>query len=332
MSLLALRDIHVDYGFGAGRLRAVRGVSLSVSRGETVGLVGESGCGKSTLAKAAVGLIPIARGSIDLEGADVSAALQADERSVLQRIQLIHQDPHGSLNPRMSVEEVLGEAINAHRRMGRSALRAECSRLLDLVELSYGALHKRPREFSGGQRQRIAIARALAVQPSVLVADEITSALDVSVQASILNLLRGIQGETGVGCLFISHNMSVVRYVSDRVAVMHLGRLVEEGPSERLFAGAEHPYTRVLLDSVPRVTRAVSSREPTRALREPVDPHHVPSGCSFRTRCPQGPEVDGAKDPCVLEEPQLLSRHEGHRTACHFPGVSNGTASALRRS
>ncbi|WP_255221614.1 ABC transporter ATP-binding protein [Rhodococcus wratislaviensis] len=312
-----MEDVAVAYGTGRGALQVVRGVTIDIAQGETVGLVGESGCGKSTLAKAATGMLPLSDGRVLLEGADVTQALRRRSKHIAKRIQMVFQDPHGSLNPRMTVGETLAEAISAHRRLGGAGLRAEVTRLLDLVGLGSRAQERRPGDFSGGQKQRIAIARALAVQPSVLIADEITSALDVSVQASILNLLRSIQSETGVACLFISHNLSVVRYISDRVAVMHLGRIVEQGPARELFDRPEHPYTRVLLDSVPQFART-GSEPGLRTLREPVDPHSVPSGCEFRTRCPMGPEVDRSRHECMASTPRLIARAPGHQVACHF--------------
>ena len=317
MTVLQLEDVAVSYGTGRGALQAVRGVTVDVAQGETVGLVGESGCGKSTLAKAATGMLPLSGGRVLLDGKDITPDLRRRSKHIAKRIQMVFQDPHGSLNPRMTVGETLTEAITAHHRLGGAALRAEVARLVDLVGLGSRALQRRPGEFSGGQKQRIAIARALAVRPSVLIADEITSALDVSVQASILNLLRSIQSETGVACLFISHNLSVVRYISDRVAVMHLGRIIEQGPAREIFAGPKHPYTRVLLDSIPHFAHG-TGKTGLRTLREPIDPHSVPSGCDFRTRCPIGPEVDGSRHACADSRPELFARAPGHEVACHF--------------
>ncbi len=317
MSLLELEDVSIAYGSGAHALTAVRGVTLALGRGETVGLVGESGCGKSSLARAIVGLWPLAGGRVLLDGESAVTRKGGRRKDAIRRVQLVFQDPYSSLNPRMTVRETLTEAMQAHRSVGRAERDAELARLLDVVTLAANALDRCPHEFSGGQRQRIAIARALAVRPDVLIADEITSALDVSVQASILNLLREIQREVGVACLFISHNLAVVRHVSDRVAVMHLGRIVEEASSLELFERPRHPYTRVLLDSLP--TRARGGRgEPLRALREPADPHDPPRGCDFHPRCPVGPMVDPGRTVCTAVDPHTIAGDDPHRTACHF--------------
>jgi peptide/nickel transport system ATP-binding protein len=317
MTLLSLDGVSVVYGVGGRSLHAVRGVSLDLDKGETVGLVGESGCGKSTLARAVVGLLPLAGGRVLLDGESVVTSSGRQRREVTSRVQLVFQDPYASLNPRMSVRETLTEAMLAHRSVPRGEREAELARLMDIVALSITGIDRFPHEFSGGQRQRIAIARALAVRPDVLVADEITSALDVSVQASVLNLLREIQTELGLACLFISHNLSVVRYVSDRVAVMHLGRLVEQASSSELFANPRHPYTQVLLDSLPALMRS-GREQPLRALREPADPHHPPVGCDFHPRCPLGPFVDPDRETCINSDPQAHALDRPHRTACHY--------------
>jgi peptide/nickel transport system ATP-binding protein len=330
VTLLALENVSVTYGVGGRALRAVRGVSLAFDRGETVGLVGESGCGKSTLARAIVGLLPVAGGRVLLDGESVTGRKGRRRNEVTRRVQLVFQDPYSSLNPRMSVRETLTEAMLAHRSVNRSEREAELARLMDLVALSATALDRHPHEFSGGQRQRIAIARALAVESDVLIADEITSALDVSVQASILNLLRDIQREVGVACLFISHDLSVVRYVSARVAVMHLGRIVEQAPSPQLFASPRHPYTRVLLDSLPALARA-GANDPLRALREPADPHAPPAGCDFHQRCPLGPAADPSRRICTDVDPQTLAAENPHATACHFPIDTAAPAERSRR-
>lgn len=318
MSLLALEDVSVSYRTGAEALTAVRGVTLSLDRGETIGLVGESGCGKSTLARAIVGLLPLRAGRILLDGTSVTMANGRRRRDTIPRLQIVFQDPYSSLNPRMSVRETLTEAMVAHRTVPRTERATELLRLLDLVQLGSNALERHPHEFSGGQRQRIAIARALAVRPEVLIADEITSALDVSVQAAILNLLSEIQREVGIACLFISHNLAVVRHISDRVAVMHLGRLVEQASALELFEGPRHPYTRVLIDSLPTLAHQGRGR-PLRALREPSDPHNPPAGCDFHLRCPVGPEMHPARTICGTLDPHTVACQAPHRTACHFP-------------
>lgn len=333
MTTLRLEDVSVSYGSESNALMAVREVTIEVPHGKTVGLVGESGCGKSTLAKAAVGMLPLASGRVLIGGEDVTVALRRRRGVIAQRVQLIFQDPRASLNPRMTVGETLAEAVATHHQVGRAALRTEVSRLLELVGLGDRALQRRPVEFSGGQLQRIAIARALAVKPLILIADEITSALDVSVQASILNLLKSIQVETGVGCLFISHDLAVVRYVSDQVAVMNLGKIVEKATAEDIFRDPKHPYTKVLLDSIPRLTSGAGGGE-IRALREPVDPHKIPAGCGFHTRCPVGPEADQTREQCRTSDPKLVELDRGRLVACHFArsAASNDPATEQSRA
>jgi peptide/nickel transport system ATP-binding protein len=243
--VLELRDIVVRYGHGQGAVTAVDNVSLTVAAGSIVGLVGESGSGKSTLARAAVGLAPLTSGTILWKG----AALDPRGRPPLQ---YVFQDPYASLNPRMSVGASIAEGLP--RASGRRERPARVAELLEMVRLDPGDVHKRPRQLSGGQRQRVAIARALAAEPEVLIADEITSALDVSVQGAVLNLLKEIQTRTGVGILFISHNLAVVRYMADSIAVMQSGRLVEHGTTEDVIERSAHPYTKQLLEAVPTMT------------------------------------------------------------------------------
>nr|BFE58257.1 hypothetical protein GCM10020063_027830 [Dactylosporangium thailandense] len=247
--MLELRDIVIRYGHGQGAVTAVDGVSLTVAAGSIVGLVGESGSGKSTLARAAVGLAPLASGTILWKG----AALDPRGRPPLQ---YVFQDPYASLNPRMSVGASIAEGLP--RASGRRDRPARVTDLLEMVRLDPGDVHKRPRQLSGGQRQRVAIARALAAEPEVLIADEITSALDVSVQGAVLNLLKEIQTRTGVGILFISHNLAVVRYMADSIAVMKSGRLVEHGTTEDVIERSTHPYTKQLLEAVPTMTTGSS--------------------------------------------------------------------------
>jgi peptide/nickel transport system ATP-binding protein len=251
MSGLELQDLRVVYGHGREPFVAVDGIDLAVPEQGTLGLVGESGSGKSTVAKALLGLTPVQRGCMRLFGAELRLDRRRDVRAVRRTVALVSQDPYTSLNPRMRIAATLGEALTVHRRMSRAERRRESARLLEAVELPQNALERYPHEFSGGQRQRIAIARALATRPRVLVADEITSALDVSVQASVLNLLREIQREHGLTCLFISHNLAVVRYMSDSVAVMYHGGIVERADNAELFTRPQHPYTQTLIDAVP---------------------------------------------------------------------------------
>ncbi|MFD5226071.1 ABC transporter ATP-binding protein [Microbacterium sp. NPDC058342] len=249
MSALSIQDLVVRYGHGSNAMVAVDGVSLTVPRGEVVGLVGESGSGKSTVARAIVGLAPVASGSILLDGAPVP-------RRGRRPVQMVFQDPQSSLDPRMSIARSIAESFGPEiPRAGRAA---EVARLLELVHLDPARAAARPGELSGGQRQRVAIARALAARPDVIVADEITSALDVSVQGAVLNLVRELQRELGLSMLFISHNLAVVRYVASTVAVMRGGRIVEQGPVEQILEHPEHPYTRELLAAVPESLRSAS--------------------------------------------------------------------------
>lgn len=252
---LELRDLRVTYGFGADSFTAVDGVSLFVPRSRTLALVGESGCGKSSVAKVVVGLIPAVRGHIVLDGVDVSDERSRRAAQFHRRVQMIFQDPYSSLNPRMTVSAALNEALALHTALSRGARQRRISELLDMVAMSSTAADRYPAEFSGGQRQRIAIARALATDPEVVIADEITSALDVSVQASILNLMKDIQRRTGVAVLLITHNLAVARYFSHRTAVMYQGRIVEIG-DEGLYTSPQHSYTRTLLEASPSLHRA----------------------------------------------------------------------------
>ena len=255
MSLLELDDVRVSYRTDHGLVHVVDGVGLTVEAGTTVGLVGESGSGKSTLAKAIVGLAPVTRGEVRHRGVSVTRARGPRLRRLRERVQMVFQDPYASLNPRLTVGQLVEEPLREHTRLGRAERRREVARLLGLVHLDEAVAARYPFQFSGGQRQRIAIARALAVSPELVIADEITSALDVSVQATILNLLRELQRETGIAFLFISHNLAVVRYLADSVAVMHRGRVVEDGPARELFAAPRDPYTQALVAAVPRLRR-----------------------------------------------------------------------------
>ncbi|MDT7570116.1 MAG: peptide/nickel transport system ATP-binding protein [Actinomycetota bacterium] len=318
--VLELRDLTVRFGRGRQAFAAVDRVSLSIGERETLGLVGESGCGKSTLARAIVGLVPPDSGGLRIRGEDFAAARGRRLRALRSRVQMVFQDPYSSLNPRMSVEETLKEAATTHARLGRAAAELRVGALLDMVGLPATARRRRPSEFSGGQRQRIAIARALAVGPALLVADEITSALDVSVQANVLNLVKSIQRDAGLAMLFISHNLAVVRHVSDRVAVMHVGRVVEESPARNLFGDPRHPYTQALLDAVPRLHGALSAT----SLGEAVDPRHPPAGCTYHPRCIRRPNAD-ADGLCTALDPALRAVSASHRAACHYPDVAGPT-------
>jgi oligopeptide/dipeptide ABC transporter ATP-binding protein len=290
-------------------VRAVDGVSFSVNPGETLGLVGESGCGKSTLGRSVLRLTPPTSGEVRIDGHSVAASSSAGLRALRQQAQIIFQDPAASLNPRLMIGQTLEEPLAIYKLGDRTARQARVRELLNLVGLPRDAAARYPHQFSGGQRQRIGIAAALSLQPKLIVADEPTSALDVSVQAQILNLLVDLQRESKLAYLFISHNLDVVRYVSDRVAVMYLGKLVEVGPAEDVFAQPLHPYTCALLNSAPSVDPDLQ-REPTVLEGEPPSPIDPPSGCRFHPRCPL------AKPRCAQIEPTLESDGE-HSVACH---------------
>jgi oligopeptide transport system ATP-binding protein len=317
--LLEIRDLGVDYPVRGGVLRrvtgsvsAVAGVSLSVAAGETVGLVGESGCGKTTLARTVVGLQRASRGSVLVDGADV-AGRDAEARRRLRRdVQMIFQDPYSSLNPRRTVRQIIGRAWKIHPGIVPPERRAdETAELLRRVGLDPSHADRYPHQFSGGQRQRIGIARALAVRPRLIVCDEAVSALDVSIRAQIVNLLKDLQAELGVAYLFIAHDLSVVRHMCDRVAVMYLGRVVECGDSATIFAAPAHPYTQSLLDAVP-VTRPWLGGPARVSLRgDPPSPADPPGGCRFHTRCPRAEEICGRVEPPLEEE-------YGRMSACHF--------------
>jgi len=285
-------------------LKAVDGVSFSVPRGSTFAIVGESGCGKSTIARLAVGLHHPTRGEMNFaHGAG---------RDGRMRAQMIFQDPYACLNPRWRVKDIIAEPIRElGLRRGAAAVQARVRELLGLVGLTRGDGEKYPHAFSGGQRQRISIARALATEPEFLVCDEPTSALDVSVQAQILNLMMDLQREFGLTYLLISHNLAVVRHASDEIAVMYLGRIVEQAPTEMLFRNPQHPYTRLLIDTIPDLEAPNRARPPLAGeVPSPIDP---PSGCTFHPRCPH------ARDVCRQVSPPMVRDEDGRAIACHFP-------------
>lgn len=291
-------------------VHAVDGVSFSIERGKTLALVGESGCGKSTVARLLVGLYEPTRGSVEFDGADTAKTLASSGALALRRrMQMIFQDPYASLNPRWKVQDIIAEPLREHGLIdGVDAQRVRVAELLQSVGLTAADREKFPHQFSGGQRQRISIARALATQPEFLVCDEPTSALDVSVQAQVLNIMKELQHERGLTYLFISHNLAVVRHVSDQVGVMYLGRLVELADKGELFARPRHPYTRMLLDAIPDIHMTGRSRTPVQG--EVPNPLNPPSGCSFHPRCPH------ASARCKSERPAMLE-FKGVRVACH---------------
>ncbi|MEQ7010874.1 ABC transporter ATP-binding protein [Actinopolymorpha sp. B17G11] len=301
-------------GRGGGVVRAVDGVSFSVRRGETLGVVGESGCGKSTTATMVVRLDDPTSGRILLDGEDITRARGARLRSVRRRIQLVFQDPCSALNPRLTVKRTLAEVLQVHG-LGRddAARRARVDELLSLVGLSGSVARRYPHQLSGGQRQRVGIARALAVSPEVLVLDEPVSALDVSVRAEVMNLLARLQGELGLTYLFISHDLGMVRHISDRIAVMYLGRIVELGTWRQVSDSPLHPYTRALQDAVPVPDPEAEARRAAPVVVGDVpDAAHPPSGCRFHPRCAY------AEDVCQREDPLLREVGAGRFAACHF--------------
>jgi peptide/nickel transport system ATP-binding protein len=290
-------------------VHAVDGVSFAIRKGRTLALVGESGCGKSTVARLLVGLYAPTRGRVFFDGQDTAAATAADRRALHRRMQMIFQDPYASLNPRWKVLDIVAEPLREHGLFaGGDAMKARVGELLLEVGLAAADRDKFPHQFSGGQRQRISIARALATKPEFLVCDEPTSALDVSVQAQVLNIMKDLQRELGLTYLFISHNLAVVRHVSDEVGVMYLGRLVELAPKRELFAAPRHPYTRMLLDAIPDIHMSGRSRTPVQG--EVPNPLNPPSGCSFHPRCPH------ANARCGRERPAMVEL-AGVRVACH---------------
>lgn len=295
---------------GAYELRAVDGVDIGIPRGKTFSLVGESGCGKSTLARVAVGLYPPSHGEIYFDGKSISQeAGDFTASAVRSRIQMVFQDPYASLNPRWRVQRIVGEPISVHEsELSAVARRERVVELLEQVGLDIAAMDKFPHQFSGGQRQRISIARALATRPDLLICDEPTSALDVSVQAQILNLMRQLQNDLGLTYMFISHDLAVIRFVSDYVGVMYLGRIVEWNTADELFRNPKHPYTQKLLESVPKLDDDSREREPIAG--EVPSPLAPPSGCHFHPRCPI------AYDRCRQETPEILSVGTGG-VRCH---------------
>jgi peptide/nickel transport system ATP-binding protein len=301
------------FGAGAQRneiVRAVDNVDLAVARGEVVGLVGESGCGKSTLGRMVAGIMPPSDGAVLFKGQDIANLAPDRARDAKLKVQMIFQDPYASLNPRLRVEDIVGEAPLFHGLVSRGDLNAYLDAQLRRAGLDPSFRRRYPHQFSGGQRQRIGIARALAVQPEFLVCDEAVAALDVSIQAQILNLFMDLRRELDLTYLFISHDLGVVEHLSDRVLIMYLGRIVESAPAEEVFARANHPYTQALLAEVPRIE--IRKRHFTAIKGEIPSPLTPPSGCHFHPRCPH------AMPRCGQEMPHLREIAPGHRSACHL--------------
>ena len=317
--VLDVRDVAVHFAPRGGRtgrpqptVKAVDGVDLTIGTGETLGLVGESGCGKSTLSNAIVGLVPPTRGSIKIRGQEIAGATRETLHAVRSHVQMIFQDPVLSLNPRATIGAAIAEPLIVRRIATGPALKERVAALLAMVGLRAEHASRYPHQFSGGQRQRIVIARALALEPALVLCDEPVSALDVSVRAQILNLLVDLQRRMGMSYLFVSHDLSVVRHISDQVAVMYLGRIVEQASRDVFFAAPKHPYARALMSAVPEAN-PVAQRAKRRVILsgELPSPTNVPRGCPFHTRCPIVTEI------CARERPLLTPRPDGALVACH---------------
>lgn len=318
MNILEINDLKKYFPIKSGvfsrtvnNVKAVDGVDLNIEKGTTLGLVGESGCGKSTLGKTIIKLLNPTEGRIVFDNTDITDFDTAAVRPLRRNMQMIFQNPYGSLNPRMNVESLVTEGMDIHNLHNKTDRKDAAVDLLEKVGLEKYTLNKYPHEFSGGQRQRIAIARALAVEPSFIVCDEPVSALDVSVQAQIVNLLQSLQDEFHLTYLFISHDLRVVKHISDMVAVMYLGKIVEIATSEEIYRNPLHPYTKILISAIPDIKKSKENRKIVISgdVPNPIDP---PSGCSFHPRCPIAEEI------CRKTTPELINKGSDHRAACHL--------------
>lgn len=335
-NLIILDDLQVHYKIGGGvfgetkHVKAVDGVSLAIKKGETLGLVGESGCGKSTLGKAILRLTEPTGGRVLFNGNDLAHLPQSAMRDQRRHLQMIFQDPYASLNPRMNVGQIIGEPIRTYRLANGKSADERVQELMETVGLNRRFIKRYPHEFSGGQRQRIGIARALAVDPEFIVADEPISALDVSIQAQIMNLMERLQAEKDLTYLFISHDLRAVRHLSDRVAVMYLGKIVELAPGKDVYADPLMPYTRALISAVPLPDPEIEATRERIILRGDVpSPINTPAGCHFHTRCPFAIEA------CKTKVPQLVEIKPGHEAACirinaNYPDIEANAAAGLR--
>ncbi len=316
------RGIIIQRAIGA--VRAVDGVSFDIERGETLGIVGETGCGKSTTAKLMLRLLDATSGEIEFEGKDITHLKRAALKAVRREVQMIFQDPYSSLNPRKTIGSIIGEPFVIHGMLpDKSERKREVQRLMETVGLNPEHYNRYPHEFSGGQRQRIGVARALALSPKLLIADEPVSALDVSIQAQVLNLLREMQRRLGLTLVFIAHDLSVVRHMCDRVAVMYLGKIVELAESDDLYATPRHPYTGALLSAVPVPEPPETKRKRLLLSGDVPSPANPPAACRFHTRCPKAQEI------CSREEPPFTSKGATTMAACHFPLTSDEIAEQL---
>lgn len=308
MTLLSVSDLRTIYRSGSTPVHAVDGVSFDIAPGETVGLVGESGCGKSTLGKTILRLVEPSAGRVTFDGTDLTKLPDQHLRAYRRRLQMVFQDPFASLNPRQTIGDILGAPLDVHRAGSRSERRQRVGEILSQVGLPEDSASRYPHEFSGGQRQRIGIARALILGPDLIICDEPVSALDLSVQAQVLNLLADIKRRLNLSLLFISHDLSVVRYLSDRILVMYLGRIVESGSHEQIWNNPLHPYTRALIDAVPDPARR---RYAAPLPGDLPDPRSAGRGCRFQPRCPLATEL------CAQQDPELRKSPSGQSVACH---------------
>lgn len=313
-ALVEIKHLKKYFNMGKkGDLKAVDDLTFSIGRGETVGMVGESGCGKTTAGRSILRLYEPTAGEVLFEGENICKLSYNKMKDLRRDMQMIFQDPYASLNPRMTIEDIIGEAIDIHKLSTGRKRKDRIGELLDLVGLSVDHMSRFPHEFSGGQRQRIGIARSLAVEPKFIICDEPISALDVSIQAQVVNLLKRLQKQLGLTYLFIAHDLSMVKYISDRVAVMYLGKMVEFASSDDLYAEPLHPYTLALLSAVPIPDPDIETSRDQIVLEGDIpSPINPPSGCHFRTRCPM------ATDKCAQEEPEFVELRQNHWVACHY--------------
>lgn len=319
MSFLQIVDLSMSFQVGSQTLQAVCGMNLDIKMGECVGLVGESGCGKSTAGRAILRLYKASGGKVLFNGVDIFALPSSEMKAMRRKMQIIFQDPYASLNPRMTVQDIIGEALDIHGLATGPAREARIAQLLELVGLNSEHMYRFPHEFSGGQRQRVGIARALAVEPEFIICDEAISALDVSIQAQIVNLLKDLQKKMGLTYLFIAHDLSMVEYIADRVAVMYLGHIVELADSKDLYHKPLHPYTEALFSAIPTPDPEFERKRQRIVLPGEVpSPMNPPKGCPFCTRCPK------VMDICHSQKPKWQEEEPGHMVACHLYSKEGG--------